>query len=117
MPTNTEKASVTLVVIDDDQQNLDLVTDALDEEQELQILTTTDPAHGLELVLHKHPQIVLLDLMMPVMGGMELLERIVEADPGIDVILLTGDYSTESAVEAIQKGASDYLTKPVNLDR
>jgi len=105
------------VVIDDDQQILDLITDALEEEEHLQILSTTDPARGLEIVLEQHPQIVLLDLMMPQIGGMELLERIVEAEPGTDVVLLTGDYSTESAVEAIQKGASDYLTKPVNLER
>ncbi|HYM06102.1 MAG TPA: sigma-54 dependent transcriptional regulator [Terriglobales bacterium] len=106
-----------VVVIDDDQQILDLITDALGEEEHLQMIATTDPARGLEIVLQQHPQIVLLDLMMPQIGGMELLERIVEAEPGTDVILLTGDYSTESAVEAIQKGASDYLTKPVNLER
>jgi len=49
---------------------------------------------------------------MPRVSGMELLEKIVEFDPGIDVILVTGDYSTESAVAAIQKGACDYITKP-----
>ena len=48
---------------------------------------------------------------------MELLERILEIDPAIDVILVTGSYSTESAVEAIQKGAYDYLTKPLPLER
>jgi DNA-binding NtrC family response regulator len=48
---------------------------------------------------------------------MEVLERIVAYDPGIDVILLTGHYSTESAVEAIQKGACDYLTKPISVDK
>ena len=117
MPTTAEAPPVKLVVIDDDQQILDLITDTLEEEEHLQILSTTDPAHGLELVLHQHPQMVLLDLNMPNIGGMELLERIVEADPSMDVVLLTGDISTESAVEAIQKGASDYLTKPVNLER
>ena len=74
------------------------------------------PYTGLDLVMRKHPQIVLLDLKMPGMGGMELLERILAADPGTEVIMITGDYSTESAVEAIQKGASDYLTKPVVID-
>jgi len=44
--------------------------------------------------------------------GMEVLQKILEFDPGIDVILMTGYYSTESAVEAIQKGAADYFPKP-----
>ena len=52
---------------------------------------------------------------MPKMNGMELLERVMEADPSIDVLLMTAHYSTQSAVEAIKKGASDYLEKPVSL--
>jgi DNA-binding NtrC family response regulator len=47
---------------------------------------------------------------------MELLERILATDPGTEVIIITADYSTESAVEAIQKGASDYLNKPVVIE-
>jgi DNA-binding NtrC family response regulator len=53
--------------------------------------------------------------MMPKMTGLEMLERIMEFDPTIDVILMTAHYSTETAVEAIQKGASDYLNKPVSI--
>jgi DNA-binding NtrC family response regulator len=48
---------------------------------------------------------------------MEVLERVLELDPATEVVLLTGQYSTESAVEAIQKGAADYLTKPVDVER
>jgi DNA-binding NtrC family response regulator len=51
---------------------------------------------------------------MPKMDGMEMLARIVETAPGTNVILLTGHYSVESAVQAIQRGACDYLTKPVS---
>ncbi|MBI4462861.1 MAG: response regulator [Acidobacteria bacterium] len=101
-----EQLSVTLVAIDDDPQSLEFITAALAQEG-LEILTASDPEKGLELILHKRPQIALLDLMMPKMTGMELLERIVEVDPGVDIILLTAHYSTDSAVEAIQKGACD----------
>ena len=69
----------------------------------------------MELVYREHPQIVLLDLVMPKMTGLEMLERIVEFDPAIDVILMTAHYTTETAVEAIQKGACDYLNKPVSI--
>jgi DNA-binding NtrC family response regulator len=104
--------TVTLVAIDDDPKSLELVTAAL-KQPALEILTATDATSGLDLVLRRRPQIVLLDLMMPKMSGMEVLERIVEAAPEIEVILITGHYSVESAVAAIQKGASDYWTKPV----
>ena len=108
------KTAVTLVAIDDDQNSLDLAKAALKQEQ-LEIVTATDACAGLEIVLRRRPQIVLLDLIMPKLGGMELLERIVEAAPETDVILITGHYSTESAVEAIRKGASDYLEKPLSI--
>jgi DNA-binding NtrC family response regulator len=51
------------------------------------------------------------------MSGMDLLQKISDFDPAIEVILLTGHYSSESAVEAIQKGACDYLTKPVQAEK
>ena len=63
----------------------------------------------------EHPQIVLTDLVMPGMSGLEVVERIVEFDPAIDVILMTAHYTSETAVEAIRKGASDYLNKPVSI--
>src|SRR5258708_23788251 len=83
----------------------------------VEIATTTDPRAAFELFLASRPQLVLLDLMMPGISGMELLEQIVSADPAVDVILVTSDYSTESAVEAIQKGACDYLTKPIDVEK
>lgn len=107
---------VTLLVIDDDPQNLELITAVL-ERQDLHILTAADPKAGLDLFFEKRPRIVLCDLMMPQIGGMEVLEKIVGVDPGAEVILMTAHYSTESAVQAIQKGACDYITKPLNLDK
>jgi len=105
-----------LVAIDDDPQSLALIKGAL-KRFELEVLTAEDPAAGLDLVRRRHPQMVLVDLMMPGMSGMEVLERIVESDPATDVILMTAYYSTESAVEAIQKGACDYLNKPLDIER
>lgn len=113
---STEAAVVTLLVVDDDIHHVELIKKGLAREG-LEIVAATDPQKGLELFTRKQPQIALLDLVMPGMGGMELLERIIEIDPGTEVILLTGHYSTESAVEAIQKGACDYLNKPVSLEK
>jgi DNA-binding NtrC family response regulator len=103
-----------LLVIDDEEQNLELIESAL-EQQGLEVLTTTDPEAGLALFQQKRPEIVLLDLVMPKISGMDLLEQIIACDPGAEVILMTGYYSAESAVEAIRKGAADYLTKPLDV--
>lgn len=90
------------------------MTDALDD-MGVRVLTATDPEAGLSLIKQERPQIVFLDLNMPKLSGMQLLEMVVSFDPAIEVFLLTGDYSTASAVEAIQKGAADYLTKPISI--
>ena len=105
---------LSLVAIDDNPGNLELLSSALKQEG-LRILTAEDPEQGLELVRRERPQIVLTDLVMPKLNGLEVLERVMEFDASIDVILMTAHYSTESAVEAIRKGATDYLNKPVSI--
>lgn len=107
-------SALTLLIIDDNEHSLELLEAALSQES-VRILTASDPEQGLEIVYRDHPAIVLTDLVMPKLSGMEVLERVVEFDPAIDVILMTAHYSTESAVEAIRKGASDYLNKPVSI--
>ena len=105
-----------LLAIDDNPENLALIAAALESES-LEILTENDPEVGFETFLRVRPRIVLLDMVMPKVNGMELLERIVAVDPGVDVIVITAHYSTDSAVEAIQKGACDYLTKPLDVEK
>src|SRR5207249_12339392 len=61
------------------------------------------------------PYTTLFRSLMPGVSGMELLEKILVMAPETEIILVTGHYSTESAVEAIQKGASDYITKPLSV--
>jgi DNA-binding NtrC family response regulator len=114
MMTDVDERPVKIVAIDDDPAAIELVVEALSQKS-VEILSATSASAGLELVTETHPEIVLLDLLMPGVSGMELLDRIVKASPSTDVILVTGKYSTDSAVEAIQKGASDYITKPVSI--
>jgi DNA-binding NtrC family response regulator len=111
---NSPKAAISLLIIDDHPGSLEMLSTAL-AQQGVEILTASDPETGLELIHNRHPQIILTDLVMPRMSGLEVLERAIEFDPSIDVILMTAHYSTESAVEAIKKGASDYLNKPVSI--
>src|SRR5487761_2556995 len=112
--SDARKPALSLLIIDDNAGSLELLSAALTQPG-LEILTASDPEEGVELVHRHRPQVVLTDLVMPNLTGMEVLERIVEFDPSIDVILMTAHYSTESAVEAIKKGATDYLNKPVSI--
>jgi DNA-binding NtrC family response regulator len=105
---------VSIVIIDDNPGSLELLSTAL-ARPGLHIFTAQDPEEGIELVFRERPQIVLTDLVMPGVSGMEVLERVVEFDPAIDVILMTAHYTSETAVEAIRKGAADYLNKPVSI--
>jgi DNA-binding NtrC family response regulator len=111
MNATASSSAVRLVAIDDDPQSLRLIKSVLDQKG-LEIFLASDADRGMELIHQERPQIVLLDLRMPKASGIQLLEQVTQIDPGIDVMLITGDYSAESAVEAIQKGACDYLTKP-----
>ena len=105
-----------LLAIDDDAETLAIISAAL-KEHGLEILTAADPTVGFETFLRVRPKIVLLDSVMPSIEGMELLERIIRVDPGASVILIAAHYSPESALEANQKGACDYLTKPLDIER
>jgi DNA-binding NtrC family response regulator len=105
---------IKLLVIDDDRRDLEFISEAL-AESGLRILAADDPEVGMELVRREHPQIVLSDVVMPKINGMDLVGKILEIDPAIEVILMTVHYSSEAAVEAIKKGACDYMTKPISL--
>ncbi|HKV92614.1 MAG TPA: sigma-54 dependent transcriptional regulator [Candidatus Angelobacter sp.] len=105
---------ILLVIIDDNPRSLELVATAL-AGADVQIHTASNPEEGLNLVYTHRPHVVMTDLVMPQMTGLEVLERITEFDPAIDVVLMTAHYTTETAVEAIRKGAADYLNKPISL--
>lgn len=105
-----------LLVIDDDQRQLTLLHECVRQEG-LNVATAFGSKAGMETFHSLRPKIVVIDLASPVTSGMEVLEQIVATDPGVEVILMTENYSPESAVEAIKKGAADYLTKPTDLDK
>ncbi len=106
--------AVSIVVIDDNPGSLELVSAALSH-ADAAVYTASSPAEGLELVRKHRPRLVLTDLVMPGITGLEVLEQVVRFDPLIDVILMTAHYTTETAVAAIRQGAADYLQKPVKI--
>ena len=79
--------------------------------------STADPRHTLDLVAKTHPNLVILDLAMPGVKGMDLLYRIREQAPETRVAIITGQYSIATALQAIQAGAIEYVCKPVSPDK
>ena len=79
--------------------------------------SSTDPRRALDLVVAHHPSLVILDLTMPGTDGMELLRRIKSRDPQTRVVMITGNYTIDTAVKAIQGDAIDYLCKPVTAEK
>jgi DNA-binding NtrC family response regulator len=102
--------------IDDDPGMLRFYKAALANE-EVRVESSTDPFHGVDLVETLNRDLILLDLTMPGIDGMEALERIRLRDPEVRVVMITGDYSIESAVRAIQAGATDYICKPISPEK
>jgi two-component system, NtrC family, response regulator HydG len=105
---------VQLVVIDDNAHSLELLSTALAREG-IRVHTASDPEAGLTLIRELRPRLVITDLVMPRLNGLQVLDQTIKIDPSIDVILMTAHYTTETAVEAIRNGAADYLEKPVKL--
>ncbi len=84
-----------------------------------QNITTIDASNGNEAIAKIKkikPDIVFMDIAMPELGGLETLERIKKSDPDLPVIIITGYGSMQTAIRAMQLGAYDYLTKPLDID-
>jgi DNA-binding NtrC family response regulator len=84
---------------------------------DFEVATETSAAGGLAQIAVIRPDVVLVDLRLPGMNGLDVLRAIHEVEPSCAVVLMTGHASVDSAMEAVRLGALDYLTKPLDLDR
>jgi len=105
----------TLLIVDDDKNTLDGLKTALSA-LPYNLLTTPSPKEGLQLIDEESVDLLLSDLKMGEMDGIEFMQKAKEKKPDLVVILLTAYGTIENAVEAMRLGAFDFLTKPVNLD-
>lgn len=106
---------LTVLVVDDEESVREGCRQAL-EEGGYEAKVAVDGLQGLQLLKELRPKVVLVDLRMPRMDGMELLDKIREIDPNVVSIVISGYGTMESAVEAMKKGASDFLRKPFNSE-
>jgi signal transduction histidine kinase/CheY-like chemotaxis protein len=106
---------VRIAVVDDEEVMRRLVTEVL-VGQGYQVLTFSNPLEALERVKKESFDLILTDLKMPEMDGMELIKSVHKVNPDIGAIFMTGYASLSSAREAVKEGAYDYILKPFDLD-
>lgn len=105
-----------ILVIDDEKSIRNTLKEVLEYENHKVDLATNGP-EGLELLQKSGYDVVLCDIKMPEMDGIEVLEKISENQPDLPVIMISGHGNIDTAVEAIKKGAYDFIEKPLDLNR
>ncbi|MGD8881544.1 MAG: response regulator [Desulfobacterales bacterium] len=105
-----------ILVIDDELDMLMLLRMIIEENTAWEVETTNNPSEGLKMVMENDYNLVIADLKMPGMDGMEVFEELKEMKPDIPVIIITAYGSLEIAAEARHKGVADFITKPFRKD-
>ena len=108
--------SSTIMMVDDEPTTLDVLEILLRGEGYANIVSTTEPGRALDLIAERRPDVLLLNLMMPEIGGLETLSgmRADEALEDIPVIILTASTDSEAKLRAMELGVNDFLAKPVD---
>lgn len=107
---------IKLLVVDDEQRFL-FTTEKLLKRQGFDVLTAESGGRALMILKEHDVKVVILDVKMPGICGIEILKEIKRLYPHLAVIMLTGHATVPSAVEAMRMGATDYLMKPVAMDQ
>ncbi len=105
----------TILLVEDDRFFREMFSNLLQAEG-YQVETASCGSEGLDMLADGQYSLVITDLVMPDISGLEILARVRESHPTVDVIMVTGNANLESAIYALKNGATDYLVKPVNTD-
>ncbi len=106
----------TILIIDDEPSILQSLSGLLSDEG-FEVLTASNGYEGLKMIEEEAPDIVLLDIWMPGIDGIETLKEIKKSNPSLQVIVITGHGNVETAVRATKLGAFDLIEKPLSIDK
>ena len=105
-----------ILVIDDELDMLMLLRMIIEDNTDYEVETTNNPSEALKMVRENDYDVVISDLKMPGMDGLELCDEVREIDPDLPLIMITAYGSLETADEAMKKGVADFITKPFRKD-
>ena len=105
-----------ILVVDDEEVLRSMLCDVLNEEG-YEVEVAAGGVEAISKIKTKHYELILTDILMPEVNGMQVLGQAKESDNDADVIVMTGYASVETAVQSMRLGAADYITKPFNIDQ
>ena len=106
----------TILVIDDEPGIRTVLTDILEDEK-YTVITAGDGFEGLSILKESSVDLVILDIWLPNMGGIDVLKEIKKEYPDLEVIIISGHANIDLAVKAVKLGAFDFLEKPLSLEK
>ena len=104
------------ILVVDDEQSIRETLELFLQEKGFDVLTVEDGEKGLDAAEREQPDIVILDLRLPGLDGLEVLQRLKHHNKDISVIMITGYHDMESAIQAMKLGAFEYIHKPIDID-
>ncbi len=104
-----------VLLVDDEADFLELLSQRLTN-RGMEVITASNGVKALEEIKNRDFDIIVLDLSMPGMDGIETMKRIKTKSPQTETIMLTGHATLKSGIEAMKSGAGDFLEKPANID-
>jgi len=112
-----ENMSEKILIVDDEPDMLKLLSMILREKTSYSVTTTNNPIEALELTRSGNFDLVITDLKMPGLDGLQLLEEVKKRDEDVPVIIITAYGTIDAATEAIEKGGFDFITKPFKKEQ
>jgi len=108
-------ATAKVLIVDDEKEFSDVLAERM-ESRGFEVDTVESGAEALEQVSKRNYDAIILDLAMPRMDGIETLRRLLEENADLQILLLTGHATMEKGIEAVKKGATDFLEKPADIN-
>lgn len=112
-----KKADMSKILVIDDEKSIRNSMKEILSFEGYEVIATDNGLEGLVALKTEKPEAVFCDIKMPKMEGIEVLERIKEINPSIPVIMISGHGTIDTAIQAIKKGAYDFIEKPLDLNR